>query len=395
MTTPPPPPLPQPVGNSPGGIAPSIVKETRGLLMIAGLLLCLLGVLTLCGGGFTASMAVGFPLVKSKILESAASATSSDRDAIETLTKLLHGIEPFLGPLIATTVLTTLATAFLLIGLGIGTLQARRWARKLLLASGWAWCGLMVIQFVCFLVMLPGMNSWENAFSGAAGAPSTSPGAMASGLAFQVIFNLVAYAGSATPGIALILIFGLRNVRLTCEQLDPGPNWTDRIPIQVLPFLLILTGWFLQAVTLLPLLPASLQACRSLGLSVPAYVFPATMAATACLGVSIWLMSRMHPLSWWLVFIENIAAIAVICLFHLNTDFADLLKNGFSLLPLPDAERAQLGKELTPERLQTVAQMIRDYWIVVATPFAIHLGLLVWMKKYFRPDREIPGTAQG
>lgn len=391
MSTPFTPPIPPPPGMPSDSLPPSVVKENRGLLTIIGVVLCLLGTVSLGGGGLSVFLLLALPTLKTEWIGNATTASPEDRAALETLTSVLEKwVEPFLLPLAATTALTTLVTAILLVWMGIGTIQARRWARKLLLASGWAWCGLMVFQFICFLAMLPGMTAWGEKISRSGGGAPTPPGPLAMAVAVQVLVNLITYAASAAPGIALILIFSLRGVRLTCDQLDPGRNWTDRVPLQVLPLWLILAGWFVQVVTLLPLGPALHALCHNLGLPVPPLAFSLSLIATLYLGLCVALLARLHPLSWWLIFTGSAAGLVAICLFHLRTDFSALLNTGLSLIPLPEAERTQLQKGLSPALRQSIAELARDFWIVQAISGGAFLAFLIWLKRFFRPE---PGPA--
>jgi len=372
--TPPPPP--------PAVVSPAVIQESRILLAIIGGLICLLGLGILCGGGFGVTMLATMPFAKFTPPEVA----EEERAALEALTQAVHRFQPLIAPAVVSAAVSCLTASAALIWLGIGTIQGRRWARKLLLAAGWGWCGSVALQFIGFLSMLPALMTWVEsiAIPGPGGAPGT--GSVAFSMAIQVVMNLISYAMSATPGVALIVLFSLRNVRLTCEQLDPGPNWTDRIPIEVLPLFLTLAVWSLQALTALPLIPGLVTLLPpELGWN-GAAVLSAGLTVALLVTLSTWLVARMNPIGWWVLCAGTIVGTGLICLAHLRSDFPAIFRAALNLIPMPEAERAKFEQDLPPGMMENFGSFLQSCWVVVAVTGAAFLGYLGWIKRHFEPE---------
>lgn len=96
--------------------------------------------------------------------------------------------------------------------LGIGLILARRWARAL----AWAWW----LQGVLWMMVSAGAINANNSpeFTAKLSPFDSTP-------AWQYLAGL---AGVAVAFWLLMLLVGRRNVRLTCEQAQPQPDWTDR-----------------------------------------------------------------------------------------------------------------------------------------------------------------------
>lgn len=353
------------------------------LLVIAGIILCVLGAVVLCAGGFGSTMLGNLNQV-SKLAP-----PSADNAELEEITKAIHQVEPLIRPAILTVAASTLVWSAILIWMGVATIQGRRWARKLLLATGWAWCGNVILQFVAFLGSLPTILSLNQSLLAASpgGSPPGALGATAFGMIVQVIINLITHAIAAAPGVALIILFGLRNVRLSCDQLDPKPNWTDRVPIQVLPLWLTLLGVTSQVLFFVPLIPAAVQLLPALHLNSD-YLVAGGLCLAALPALAAWLIAKMHPGGWWLVMVGSVAVVALLCAFHLTTDFAALFRKLISMIPAR-SDRNQIK----PEMIDSIARVVRDYWIAIAVTGAAFLGYIYWIKRFFDPQTKDAGQA--
>lgn len=116
--------------------------------------------------------------------------------------------------------------------MGIGSIRARRWARALILVAAWVWLISGAMGMVFFGLF------WKT-MAQAMAADGQVPAAMIRAiLAVTVVFMSVIYL--VIPG-ALVLFYGRRDVRETCERLDPATRWTDHCPLPVLAMSL-LTG---------------------------------------------------------------------------------------------------------------------------------------------------------
>ena len=117
---------------------------------------------------------------------------------------------------------------------GIGSIRARRWARALVLVSSWVWLIGGIVGLVSVLLLMPDMYD-QMAKSG------QMPQLMARIMKYVVAaFMIVFYV--LVPG-ALVLFYGSKNVKATCESRDPHIRWTDKCPLPVLSVSLIFAVW--------------------------------------------------------------------------------------------------------------------------------------------------------
>jgi len=380
MTDAPPPPPPPP------SVSPAVIKEMRLLMGILGGVLCAIALLSLCGGGFFLVMA---NLLPGKLLPELESAAATDEEAKQFL-EVIRGFEswvrPHLGSLILGMTVSILTGTVLWAWLGIGAIRCRRWARKLLLAAGWAWCGSIVLQLTAFLVSLPMMMTAMQRMMPS--SPSGGSGWMVMGpsLVIQLVVNLFHYALMAAPGVGLIILCSLKNVRLACEQIDPRPNWTDRVPIEVLPLWVFLVGAALQMAGTLPFLAPMAGFLPSLGWNAPA-LLASGLGATALLVGSAWLIARMSTLGWWLVLTGSVVGLAYAAFLIQRLDLLVVIRDVITALPLPEAERAEVEAELAKESqaLEMAADWVRGSWLILAVsgvPFVAYLG---WIYRWFTP----------
>jgi hypothetical protein len=119
------------------------------------------------------------------------------------------------------------------IWMGIGSIKARRWARALLLVTSWIWLVCGINGFIIMLVLMPDMFDQI-------GHRGQMPREMAVIMKYVMLgFMSVVYL--IIPG-ALILFYGRKNVKATCEFRDPKVRWTDKCPLPVLAVSLMF-GW--------------------------------------------------------------------------------------------------------------------------------------------------------
>ena len=121
-----------------------------------------------------------------------------------------------------------------LIGLGIGSLQMKRWAHALTLVT--SWYGLITGALVTVLLtaalpvaMRSGLAQAQQNAPGP--SPPISTGVMAVILTLIIIF--AAFFLILVP-IAFVVFYSRADVAETCRRRDPIPRWTDRTPLPVL-----------------------------------------------------------------------------------------------------------------------------------------------------------------
>lgn len=111
------------------------------------------------------------------------------------------------------------------IWMGIGSIQARRWARALLLVTSWFWLISGLLGLVFMLLFLPSLYDQM-------GKTGQVPQHIATVMKYVMIgFTAVFYI--FIPG-AFVLFYGSRHVKVTCERRDTHVRWTDKCPLPVL-----------------------------------------------------------------------------------------------------------------------------------------------------------------
>ncbi len=122
------------------------------------------------------------------------------------------------------------------ITMGVGSMLARRWARALVLVTSWIWLVVGLGGIVVLLVMMPAI------FDQMQEVGQMPPAAAVAMKVFMVGFFLLFYI--IIPGV-LVLFYGSRHVKATCDYKDPKTRWTDRCPLPVLAVSVILCVWAL------------------------------------------------------------------------------------------------------------------------------------------------------
>ena len=117
------------------------------------------------------------------------------------------------------------AMAVWFIWMGIGSIQARRWARALIVITSWLGLSSGLIGFTYILLLRP------NPFGPMVEAGKMPPAAAMMATAFLLGAMFVLYI--IVPGI-LVLFYGSKHVKATCERRDPHVRWTDKCPLPVL-----------------------------------------------------------------------------------------------------------------------------------------------------------------
>ncbi len=120
------------------------------------------------------------------------------------------------------------------IWMGIGSIKTRRWARALILVSSWLWLVSGISGLVFMLVFMGGIYG-QMAQTGQLSQETTV-------IMKCVMFGFMTVFYVIVPG-ALVLFYGSKNVKATCESRDPQVRWTDKCPLPVLALSLIFGFW--------------------------------------------------------------------------------------------------------------------------------------------------------
>jgi hypothetical protein len=188
--------------------------------------------------------------------------------------------------------------AVTLIWVGIGSFQARRWARALSVIISWSWLLTGVVTVVSMIFLLPTMLK---ASQQQQGAPMPEVAQM---IAKLVALTFIGFFFVVVPTI-FVCFFQSRHVKATCEAYDPVPRWTDACPLPMLALSLWL-GFSALALLLLPVTANGVLPVFGQLISGPVGWFGCAALAGA-LGYSAWAMYRLRKAGWW-------SAVGFICL---------------------------------------------------------------------------------
>ena len=259
-----------------------------------------------------------------------------------------------------------------LLGLGIGSVRMKRWARALTLVTAWYWLIVGVLITVLLTAVLPvTMRSVMQAQQNAAGTPSAdlSTGVMA--VIITVIIVFCAFFLVVVP-IAFVVFYSRKDVAETCRRRDPVERWTDRAP---LPVLGASVAFFTGSLYML-----------LVGLTTPMFPFfghyltgiPASACFVVLAALDIYLaiaLFRLQSAGWW---VAVLAAPVRLLSMILTYSRADLMQ-AYSKIGFSDAQL----------RMLNASPMFRSHvilwWSLIS--MVLFFGYLPWLKRYFvTPD---------
>lgn len=271
--------------------------------------------------------------------------------------------------LVAPALLTFSALAASLIWLGIGSIQARRWARALLLCLGWMGLCLGVVALA---IVIPTLGSMD-AMMRQQGRELPS-GVLGFVKIFTVVVIAVIYV--LIPG-ALVLFYRSVNVKLTCENRDPVERWTDRCPLPVIAICL-LQCWGAIYVVLMPRFSAAVPLA---GFLVTGWLARVIWFGFA--GLSLYAAWGFYRLRYraWLIYTVAIVAFGLSSLATFSR--IDLL-DYYRAVGMPDWQIRQIA----------ASPLIQSHALLWISALSIVLlgGYLLYLRRYFvaAKDRSIP-----
>ena len=188
--------------------------------------------------------------------------------------------------------------AAVLLALGIGSVQAKRWARALTLITSWYWLIMGALVTVLLTVVLPvtvraALAQMKQTGSDAP-SPEVSTAVMAVVLTLMIVF--LAFFLIVVP-IAFVIFYSRKDVAETCRRRDPVERWTDRTPLPVLgASVVFFTGAMYLSLTglTMPMFPFFGRYLTGIGASV---CFLTLAAVDVYLAVA---MFRLRSVGWWI-----------------------------------------------------------------------------------------------
>jgi hypothetical protein len=170
--------------------------------------LVVFGILQIILGGFCALMVLIaiFGMIASAVLDNSSAIAMSPTTMIPA-------------------VLFYVILAVWFICMGIGSIKARRWARALVLVTSWLWLISGISGLIFMLLLMPDMYDQM-------GESGRMPPEVARVMKYvMTAFMTVLYI--IIPAV-LVLFYGSKNVKATCEFRDSRVRWTDKCPLPVL-----------------------------------------------------------------------------------------------------------------------------------------------------------------
>lgn len=250
------------------------------------------------------------------------------------------------------------------IWMGIGSIKARRWARALWLVSSWLWLIGGINGLIFVLLLMPDMYSQM-------GKSGQMPQEMAVIMKYMMTgFFAVFYV--IIPG-ALVLFYGSKNVKATCEFRDPHVRWTDKCPLPVLAVSLIFGLWVV-----------SLAFMGFYGWAVPFFglVLSGTPGALVALVVMLlsayvaWGTYKLSIKAWWCSVLLAVAwtLSAGITFSHIS------MWEFYEKMNFPEQQMDIMRQYAMPQG--STMTLFVGFWVIG------FLGFLLYTKRYFRLPSE-------
>jgi len=267
--------------------------------------------------------------------------------------------------------------AALLVTLGIGSIQARRWAHALTLVLSWIWLisGFLITIFITAFLPAGFAQGVRQAAAMNPNAPPMPARAMAIILTVMIVFFAVFLI--VLP-LAFVLFYNTRSVEETCKHKDPVKRWTDRCPLPVLAATLVFAG----------------ASAYYLGMSFTTPVIPffgkylsGLPGAAACLTMALMDMLlaysffRLYLAGWWLALATVTARIIsfIVTLRHANmSEMYSRMGWNSSQLQMMNANPAYRSGVVLYSSVGTLV---------------IFLGYLVWIRRYFLQPNQNPDAS--
>lgn len=276
-------------------------------------------------------------------------------------------------------ILTYTSIAAGLLTLGIGSIQARRWARALTLVTSWYWLIMGALITVLLTAVLPvtmrSALAQMKQTTPNGPSPEVSTGIMAVLLTFIIIF--AAFFLVVVP-VGFVIFYSRQDVADTCRRRDPVERWTERTPLPVLGASVVL---FLGALYLF-----------LIGLTTPVFPFfgqylaefPGAVCFIAMGALDVYLAIALFRLSvsgWWTATLTLPVRLLSIALTYARADrMQAYVKMGMS--------NEQVAMLQSSPMLRSNVFL---WWSLLS--MLLFFGYLLWLKRYFRPLSPLPSTS--
>jgi hypothetical protein len=272
--------------------------------------------------------------------------------------------------------------AVVLVTLGIGSIQYRRWARALTLITSWYWLIMGTLVTILLTAVMPvAMRTALQVQEHAANAPSPEISTAAMAIIVTLIIVFLAFFLVVVP-IAFVVFYSRADVAATCRDRDPVERWTDRTPLPVLGASVV---FFVGALYLLVV-----------GVTTPIFPFFGRYL-TGIPGVACFLVLaaldaylafatyRLNVTGWWIAAIMLPIRLVSMALTYVKAD----LMQAYS----------RMGRSDTELRMLQSSPILRGHvvlwWSLIS--LVVFFLYLLWIKRYFKTPaepRSEPATVQ-
>jgi hypothetical protein len=265
--------------------------------------------------------------------------------------------------------LTYGALAAVLLTLGIGATQAKRWAWALNLILSWIWLIVGTLTTAMLVWVLPGamLSGMREAAARSSNPAAPTTGVMAVILTLMIVFMAIFLI--VLP-LVFLLFYRSRNVELTCKYRDPVERWTDRRPLPIVGYAIVAAfgaAYYLVLAFTTPLTPFFGRYLTGIP---AAAVFIVFALVDGFVSVSFF---RMKVVGWWVA----IVALSIRLLAALLTIGRGNLLEAYARIGWSQRQLEVLNKN----PMFHGGGML---WMMVAFT-AVYLGFLIWVRRYFRP----------
>jgi hypothetical protein len=258
--------------------------------------------------------------------------------------------------------------ATMLLVLGIGATQAKRWAWALNVILSWIWLVAGAVITVMLVAVLPGSMLTGMKEAAARNPNPAVPSTTVMAIILTVMIVFMAVFLIVLP-IAFLLFYRSKNVELTCKHRDPQERWTDRIPLPIIAYgLLISFGAVYNSVAAFsrPLFPLFGRYLTGVPAGSLLFAFAIVDVIVAVL------FFRIKVAGWWLAVLtlglRMVSAVVTSMRGNLMEAYSRL---GWSSRQLEQMSRSPFG---------------HGYFLVLWTLAILipYFALLLWTKRYFR-----------
>jgi len=262
-----------------------------------------------------------------------------------------------------------------LIGLGIGSMQMKRWARALTLVTSWYWLITGALVTVLLTAALP--VAMRSALAQAQqNTPSPSP-ALSTGVMAVILTLIIIFAAVflILVPIAFVVFYSRQDVAETCRRRDPIERWTDRTPLPVVGASVVLAIgalYLLLVGVTTPVFPFFGRYLTGIAGSV---CFMVTAALDAYLAIALF---RLQSSGWWIAVVTVPIRLVSMVLTYARAD----MMQAYSKLGMSDAQLKVLSSN----------PMFRGHAFLWwgLTSMVLLFVYLLWLKRYFKTPESAP-----